>query len=151
MSFDVTLWIDETAAIDPQKIHEFFVADPGFTVDRVWPTDLYTVSLTGPAAGYAVFDVERFDLTEFDAGDLDELRRIPGLTWTGVRFELTYSAPLPVAEAAFEILVRVVEKLHLLAIDEQGDDHPIAIDGLRSSWRLNTAVAERVIEHRTPE
>ncbi len=94
---------------------------------------------------WAAFLVE--DVSDLDPEDLVIDDGPDNLAISGVRLEMSYSTPEPIAHAVFELAAAFADRFGLGVLDEQSDTAtPVGAHQLRVSWTEAQAMARAAFE-----
>lgn len=144
MSFDLSFLAPAGETVSVQLIAEWLVAD-----DRVaelsGSVDSFEAVTAVGGNPWAAFLVE--DVSDLEPEDLAVEDGPDDLVWAGVRLEISYSTPVTIVVAIFELAAAFAQRFGLVMVDEQTETvEAVEIDELRTSWDEASAFARAAYE-----
>jgi len=144
MSFDLSFLAPAAATVSVEEIAEWLASDErvGELSGRADSFGAVTAIGGDPWAAFLVEDVSDLDPDDlFVEGTPDEL------VLSGVRLEISYSTPVPIVHAVFELAAAFAQRFGLVVVDDQADTvEPVEMDQLRASWDEASAFARAAFE-----
>lgn len=144
MSFDLTFLAPANTTVSVQAVAAWLANDARVGQLSGREDSFEAVTAIG-GAPWAAFLVE--DISDLDPDDRTVEGAPENLRQSGVRLEISYSAPEPVVTELFSLAATFAEQFDLVVTDEQADaPRPVSADELRASWIEAEAIARAAFE-----